>query len=130
MSDMSRRTAVGGAGLFEYTVGDRSSLIKGSSYAQVVVDRLDYVAGKRRMSASTHNAVSKGEYQIVAQGLSIDIKKSGITDNSSSSTSAPPGEIYIGSESHTNFNTLGDFSHSTAGSVWAHNAQTAVSQTW
>ncbi|EDP65154.1 hypothetical protein BAL199_01369 [alpha proteobacterium BAL199] len=130
MSDMTGGGSAGGDGLFEYTAGDRTSLIAGSSYTQVDVNRLDYVAGKLRMSAATHNAVSKGEYQIVAKGLSIDIKKSGITDNSSPATSAPAGEIFIGSDSHTKFAIQGDLWLGVEGSNWEKNNKVAVSQTW
>ncbi len=105
MSDMS--DDAGGAGLFEYTAGDFSSLIKGSSYREVDTDSYDYVKGTRRMSAATHNAVSTGQYKVIAKGVAIQASTGTLTDNSAPSD-APDGDVVVTASNDFTVNVGGD----------------------
>jgi type VI secretion system VgrG family protein len=129
MSDMTGGGAAGAGGLFEYTAGDQCSLIAGSSYAQVGVDRLDYVVGKRRMSAATHNAVSKGQYQVIANGVAIQATTGAITDNSSPAN-APAGNIVITASGNFTQNVTGNASATTSGNSITKTNGTKVTETW
>jgi len=105
MSDMS--SDAGGAGLFEYTAGDSTSLVTGSSYRQVDTNSYDYVKGTRRTSAATHDAVSTGQYRVIAKGVSIQASTGTITDASSAST-APDGNVEITTSNDFKVNVSGD----------------------
>ncbi|MEQ8398378.1 type VI secretion system tip protein TssI/VgrG [Thalassobaculum sp.] len=129
MSDMEGGSSAGADGLFEYSAGDRTSLIKGSSYAQVDVNRLDYVAGTRRMSAATHNAVSKGQYQVIANGVSIEASTGTISDNSSPSE-AGAGELVLTSKNDLTENIGGSYNQNVTVDSITRTDGTEVSQTW
>ncbi len=90
----------GAGGLFEYTAGVKSSLIEASSFSRVNGDRLDYVVGGRRMSAGDHRAVSMGQYQVIAEGVSIEGTRRDLTPDSSPGEAAS-GDVRIKSQNNT-----------------------------
>ncbi len=129
MSDMTGGDDAGGAGLFEYTAGDGTSLVDGSSYIQVGGDRLDYVVGNRRMSAAVHNAVAKGEYGVISNGLSLEASAASPTDNASP-TDAGAGNLLITSANNLTEVVGGSYSQEIAGNGITRTEGTEVSQTW
>lgn len=108
MSDMDGGGDAGGAGLFEYTAGDKTSLIDGASYSQVGANRLDYVVADRRMSATNHNAVATKQYQVIAQGISIEASSAKLTQKSSPAA-APSGNIDMVAAESANLTTGNDY---------------------
>lgn len=128
MSDMSGGDSAGGAGVFEYTAGDRSSLINGSSYSQVDVNRLDYVVGDRRASAVNHDTVSKTSYRMIAAGVSLEATDATLTDNSSPATPAT-GEFTIVSSDTINMTAGGDLNQTITGSINTTSQEDAITRT-
>ncbi len=129
MSDMTDGKAAGSAGLFQYTAGDHSSLVNGSSYTQVGKNSLDYVVGKRRVSAATHNAVSKGQYQVIANGVAIEASTAAITDNSSPADVAA-GDLVLTSANNFKEVVGGHYSQQIAGDGITRTNGTKITQTW
>lgn len=129
MSDMSGGDDAGGAGIFEYSAGDSSSLIAGSSYAQVGANRLDYVVGNRRMSAANHNDVALDQYQVIAKGISLEANSATITDDSSPA-SAPAGDIVVTAAGNFTQNVGANTSQQTGGDSLTVTQGTTVEQTW
>ena len=116
MSDMDGGGDAGGAGLCEYTAGDRSALVDGNSYSQVGADRLDYVVADRRMSATNHNAVATKQYQVIAQGISLEAS-SGSLSAKSSPASAPSGNVDIVAAAAANLTTGTDYTEGIGGKL-------------
>jgi len=130
MSDMDGGQYAGGGGVFEYSVSDRTSLVKGSSYTQVDGKRLDYVAGDRRESSANHNIVSKGKYETVAKSVVIQARNRTLTDNESPSVSAADGDIMLKATGDLNSEVGGNFNQNITGDGIAHIQGTDLSQTW
>jgi len=128
MSDMDGGGDAGGAGVFEYTAGDRSSLINGSSYSQVDVNRLDYVVADRRMSATNHNAVAKSQYQVIANGVSIEAATAQPGDNASPAAAASAEVLIVAGDGIT-MTAGGDLTQTVGGSIVTNVTEDAVSKT-
>jgi type VI secretion system VgrG family protein len=116
MSNMTGGDDAGDAGFFEYTAGDRTSLIDGASYSQVGANRLDYVVADRRMSATNHFTVAKTQYQVIAQGVSIEASKATLTDNSVPAT-ATKGNVDIVAAAAANLKTGTDYIQTVGGKL-------------
>ncbi|MEQ8398377.1 type VI secretion system tip protein TssI/VgrG [Thalassobaculum sp.] len=119
----------GGAGWLQYTAGDQSSLISGSSYAQVRGDRLDAVVGTLRTNVGEHRAVSKGEYLIIAKGVGIEASKAPLTATSAPAE-VPAGDVAITAAGNFTQIVMGSASDQTAGNRVTKIQGTQVSQTW